>query len=253
MYDINVKNVKRGKKFYFLFLSVVFFFLTLLLLWIFIPVKTNLDSFVLSNKVEVKSYVSSEGKIMYSPVYYYQVGEKIYQCNSSFFTSTYISSTSNREIYYDSKNPANCALTSSKNSNVFLIFIFPSLVLFGGLAIIYMYKINKRVKNIQELNKKGKLVKNLPYHMEYTDINGPFHAIYCPVVDYVLPNGNIITLYGDARYDGRLSDQDGKVDLVIDLENPTNYFIDFEINRLTGNLPGDYYKNPKEREEEEIL
>ena len=30
------------------------------------------------------------------------------------------------------------------------------------------------------------------------------------------------------------------VDLVIDENNPKNYFIDFEINRLSGNLPSDY-------------
>ena len=33
------------------------------------------------------------------------------------------------------------------------------------------------------------------------------------------------------------------VDLVIDEANPNNYFIDFEINRLSGNLPTDYYTN----------
>ena len=30
------------------------------------------------------------------------------------------------------------------------------------------------------------------------------------------------------------------VDLIIDESDPNNYFIDFEINRLTGNLPQDY-------------
>lgn len=32
------------------------------------------------------------------------------------------------------------------------------------------------------------------------------------------------------------------VDLVIDESNSENYFIDFEINRLTGNFQSDYYK-----------
>ena len=32
------------------------------------------------------------------------------------------------------------------------------------------------------------------------------------------------------------------VDLLIDESNPDNYYIDFEINRLSGNLPQDYYQ-----------
>ena len=43
-----------------------------------------------------------------------------------------------------------------------------------------------------------------------------------------------------APYNRKYSDQDGMVDLVIDENSPKNYFIDFEINRLSGNLPSDY-------------
>ena len=42
--------------------------------------------------------------------------------------------------------------------------------------------------------------------------------------------------------DRKVADADGMVDLIIDENDPNNYFIDFEINRLTGNLPTDYYK-----------
>ena len=61
------------------------------------------------------------------------------------------------------------------------------------------------------------------------------------VVDYTLSNGENVTLYGDARYDNKLCDDDGMVDLLIDENNQDNYYIDFEINRLSGNLPQDYY------------
>lgn len=49
-------------------------------------------------------------------------------------------------------------------------------------------------------------------------------------------------MYGDARYDRKTFDSDGRVDLLIDENNPENYFIDFEINRINGNLPQDYYQ-----------
>ena len=32
--------------------------------------------------------------------------------------------------------------------------------------------------------------------------------------------------------------------MVIDEADPDNYFIDFEINRLSGNQPSDYYNDP---------
>ena len=104
-----------------------------------------------------------------------------------------------------------------------------------------MIKISKRVKAVQELNKKGKLVKNLPYRLEDTGMTVNNVRIQRPVVDYTLPSGSIIKLLGDPRHDKKSADSDGMVDLVIDENNPDNYFIDFEINRLTGNLPQDFY------------
>lgn len=64
-----------------------------------------------------------------------------------------------------------------------------------------------------------------------------------PVIDYMLPTGTVITLTGDARHDRKHWDSDGMVDLLIDENNLDNYYIDFEINRITGNLPQDYYQS----------
>ena len=61
------------------------------------------------------------------------------------------------------------------------------------------------------------------------------------VVDYTFPSGREISLYSDLRYDGKTYDSDGMVDLLIDENDPTKYFIDLEINRKSGNLPTDYY------------
>ena len=74
--------------------------------------------------------------------------------------------------------------------------------------------------------------------------------IFKPIVEYTLPSGSVITLEGDARHDKKLSDEDGLVDLLIDENNPSNYFIDFEINRLSGNLPTDYYDANNNNKEE---
>lgn len=241
MYDINVKVIKKGNGFYLIFLL---FGLVFLIVMGGIIISSNnkinsMDSQTTSTRVDIRTHVS-DGTRMYSPVYYYEVDGKEYSCNSSSSSSTY-PSEKNGIVYYDSKNPSKCMTEySKKGNNIILIFmIIP--ILFIGLAVINMIKISKRVKAVQELNKKGKLVKNLPYRLEDTGMTVNNVRIQRPVVDYTLPSGSIIKLLGDPRHDKKSADSDGMVDLVIDENNPDNYFIDFEINRLTGNLPQDFY------------
>lgn len=90
-----------------------------------------------------------------------------------------------------------------------------------------------------KLNWCGKLVKNLPYRLVDAGVAINNVQIKKPVVNYTLPDGKKIVLIGDARHDRKSFDADGMVDLIIDENNPDNYFIDFEINRITGNLPTD--------------
>lgn len=49
-------------------------------------------------------------------------------------------------------------------------------------------------------------------------------------IDYKLPTGNVIRLKGEPRYDLQSYDEDGLVDLLIDLNDIKNYYIDFNIN-----------------------
>ena len=58
--------------------------------------------------------------------------------------------------------------------------------------------------------------------------------------------GTTIILYGDPRYDRKKGDEDDMIDLVIDEKNPDNYFLDYSINRIGGNLVTDYYNNQQE-------
>jgi len=180
---------------------------------------------------------------MYSPVYYYTVNGKNYSCGSNS-SSSINPGTENKMVYYDSKDPSNCMTEYSKSSNNILLFVLILPILFIVIAVINILKINKRVKKILELNQKGKLVKNLPYRLENTGtvINGV--PIQRPVIDYTLSSGTTVTLYGDPRSDKKLYDEDGVVDLLIDESNPDYYYIDFEINRLSGNLPQDYFQQP---------
>lgn len=247
MYDISMKNVKKGKNFFLIFFVVgVFFFILMGGIIISSYVTLNsLDSETISKSVEIKSHINDEGTTMYSPIYYYRVNGVEYTCSSNASSSIH-PGTENKKVYYDSKNPANCMSDYSKSTNtIFLPFMLLPII-FIIISVINFRKINNRVKIIKELNQKGKLIKNLPYRLEDTGMRVNGVSIQRPVINYILPSGSTITLYGDPRHDGKAFDADGMVDLVIDENNPENYFIDFEINRLNGNLPQDYFNQNQE-------
>lgn len=69
-----------------------------------------------STKVEVESY------ILYSPTYYYQVKGRQYTCQSSS-SSSINPGTSNKTVYYSSKNLSKCMTGYSKSSNSSNYFI----------------------------------------------------------------------------------------------------------------------------------
>ena len=244
MYDIDTSNVKKGIKFFLMFLVVGVFFLGILLAILIMNIINykSLDSEIMSNHVEINTYEDSDGGTMYSPTYYYNIRGKEYKCSSQG-SSSIMPSTKNRKVYFDSKNPSRCMTDYSRGSNKWILLFLLLPIVFISVAVYNIIKVNKRIKLINELNTTGKLVKNLPYRLENTGMSVNGVQIQRPVVDYTLPSGTTITLQGDPRHDKKVADKDGMVDLIIDEANPNNYFIDFEINRLSGNLPTDYYTN----------
>lgn len=244
MYDINTKNVRKGKNIYFVFFFIGFVFLIFAAYFTYAThqKKQTLDSSITSTKVEITSYINDDGVTMYSPIYYYVVDNQEYACSSTS-SSSVIPSIQNDTVYYEKANPSNCMSNYSKNGNkLIIIFIMVSIICIL-VSIVNFHKINKRVKKINILNKKGRLVKNLPYRLEKTKMVINNVPILRPVVNYPLSSGTIITLYGDYRYDGKTNGDNGMIDLVIDEKDPNNYFMDYSINRIGGNLVTDYYNS----------
>lgn len=244
MYDIDTSNVKKGIKFFLMFLLAGVFLLGILLAILIMNIINykSLDSEIMPNHIEINTYKNSDGDTMYSPIYYYNIRGKEYKCSSQGGSSI-MPSTKNRKVYFDSKNPTRCMTDYSRGNNKWILLFLLLPIVFIGTAVYNIIKVNKRIKLINNLNTTGKLVKNLPYRLENTGMSFNGIQIQKPVVDYTLPSGTTITLQGDPRHDKKVADKDGMVDLVIDEANPNNYFIDFEINRLSGNLPTDYYTN----------
>lgn len=244
MYDIDTSNVKKGINFFLMFLFAGVFLLGILLAILIMNIINykSLDSEIVPNHIEINTYKDSDGDTMYSPIYYYNIRGKEYKCSSQGGSSI-MPSTNNRKVYFDSKNPTRCMTDYSRGNNKWILLFLLLPIVFIGTAVYNIIKVNKRIKLINNLNTTGKLVKNLPYRLENTGMSFNGIQIQKPVVDYTLPSGTTINLQGDPRHDKKVADKDGMVDLVIDEANPNNYFIDFEINRLSGNLPTDYYTN----------
>jgi hypothetical protein len=242
MYDIYLKNVKKGRFFFYIFLLAgIFFFCLLVSTFIFNTIRLKtLDSSIMSSSVDVYSYTNEDGDIMYKSIYYYNVDGREYKCSSSVSTG-FEPIKENKTVYFDSNNPSKCVTEDSKSMGFLWLLALLIPIVFIITGIVGILKINKRLKLIKELNKNGKLIKNLPYRLEDSNFSVNNVPLQKPVIDYTLPNGITITLYGDTRHDKKYYDSDGKVDLIIDENNPENYYIDFEINRLSGNLPNDYY------------
>lgn len=248
MYDIDLKNVKKGKNFYYIFLVMgIIFAIVIGGVFVFETVRpSRLDASTLSTSVDVNSHKNSEGNTMYSTSYNYEVRGEEYTCSSSASSSVY-PKQKNKLVYYNSSDPSDCKPKSSTllSLGILAFLLIPIIfILVGGLSI---KKVNKRIKLINELNQTGKLVKNLPYRLEKTGTVVNNQPILRPVVDYTLPSGSVIQLFGDPRHDRKNFDADGMVDLLIDENNPDNYYIDFEINRLSGNLSEDYYEQKNQK------
>lgn len=117
-------------------------------------------------------------------------------------------------------------------SSISIVNILP-LILIGVVVILFAkYSKNKaedNVKRLQKLAMEGVLVKNMPYKLVKSGavING--NPIYCMQVEYENASGQIIPLKSEAKYNNVLSDKDGTVDLLIDPNDYSNFFIDIEI------------------------
>ena len=94
-------------------------------------------------------------------------------------------------------------------------------------------KMKKKEKNnidrVKNLANKGVLIKNMPYELKNTGtiING--NPVYCIEVQYESKSGKMVPLRSEPKYSGILGDEDGTADLLIDPNDFTNYYIDFEI------------------------
>ena len=234
MYKIDYKNIKKGRfiAYPFIAFGVIMFSIVS---WINLqPIikKNSMDSKVEAINVDKNCHYSIDrhGDKSYtcSPIYTYEVNGQTYECRLNHSTSKEVTKN-NKYVYYDSNNPKVCVTDYQTQPS--LLFIVANLfpLLFVAFGVIIIVGVNKKIKKVNYLSKNGILIKNLKYTLEPTGEIINNRTIVAPAVDYTLSSGVVVHLKGYGRYDGKFSDEDGFVDLLIDPNDINNYFIDFNI------------------------
>jgi hypothetical protein len=119
------------------------------------------------------------------------------------------------------------------NTILFSVISISIFLIIGlSLVIVGIKQKRKAKKNIDRVNKlahSGILIKNIPYKLVDSNmiING--EKIYCIKVEYECEVDHKIPLLSDPKYSGIIDEEDNTADLLIDPNDNTNYYIDFEI------------------------
>ncbi len=122
---------------------------------------------------------------------------------------------------------------------IMLIFLLMSVVdIVSNAGMYFLFKIildNKKIQieneivRVNKLAKEGMLIKNMPYELVESGNVIMGKPIYCIKVDFKFENGTIVPLTSNPKYDGVDRDTNNSADLLIDKNDYSNYYIDFEI------------------------
>ena len=114
---------------------------------------------------------------------------------------------------------------------IIFITLFTGLFMYVGFN--GMRKVDQKIIRYENLARYGTLSRGHRYSLEPTGSSSNGNRIMKIVVDYELPSGSLVRLESDGRYDLKVADSDGLVDVLIDLNDPNNYYIDFNIEEET--------------------
>lgn len=232
MYNLNYKNTKKGYFFggIFLITGLIIFIVMLFLIFGVMINKSKMDSRVEAYHIEENWYTDSEGDKLAKPTYYYNVNGEEYKCQVNISSSRGVKDNQ-KTVYYDSLDPNKCVTdyTPSPVALMYIVCLIPIIFIIIGAR--HIIKVNKNIKKMKYLAQYGTLIKGLPYMMEETNLSINGAKLFAISLDYTTPSGIILHLVGEPRYDRRFNDEDNLVDLLIDMNDTSNYYIDFNIER----------------------
>ena len=229
MYNIDVSNIKKDNRvnYIFLILGIIAFIVMISIAVIIANNENKLTASTQSYKTEYEEVEGDDGT-MYKAAYYYKVDNKEYICSPDFRSSNKPSYKSNT-IYYNPSNPKQCSTSSLRIFLIAMSSLFLVPIVFTLIGLFGMRRVSNRIKKMNELATYGKLIRGLEFETipSSTYING--RNVPQIKIKYQMPDGTIRELISDKRYD-MIDGAYGKtVDLLIDENDPSTYYIDFNI------------------------
>lgn len=226
MYKTDYKNMKTTCN--FLVVATVIFCIVYGYIFAFRgPIrKLSMDSEVVAYDVEIKKRTSDD-ITTYQPTYHYKVDGKEYIYTVPISSVDASNMRSQKMIYYKSLEPDKCV--SEYEVTIGPIKVVMMLVLLPIVYIVIKYnlKVKKKIKKLKWLEQNGTLIKNLKY--ELVPVKNKNSELMAIQVDYELSSGEIIKLTGEPKYDKNTYNANDFVDLLIDINNIDNYYINFNI------------------------
>lgn len=159
-----------------------------------------------------------------SPIYYFRADKKEYACSSK--TSSTQFSRDEDIVFYQTGNPSNCVTEFDTNPSIIFLggfIIGDVLAVIGIIGLISTIISSRRINNLCRV---GVLYKGLDYQLIASEEDSGFMH---PEVDLELQDGRKIHLIGETKYDNKYSRSSGKIDVLIDPKNLSNYYMDFGI------------------------
>lgn len=231
MYNINYKSMRN-----MLSIQVINILLGLFFLFMVLPdiVSPFINRLVYKGETKADNIIvdigyNSRNDIYYSAIYEYIVDGVKYKRVAANYKKNDSAFMEKDKVFYDLENPYKSVVESDLNLGVYSIL----WIILGVFCFVYgTYKFasdTKEIKRVKELSKKGVVVKNVKYKLKKSNVSVSKTNIPCIVVEYEVSPGQFVTLKSRPRLDLLKGVPKDTIDLLIDPNDLTNYYIDFDI------------------------
>ncbi len=214
-YRRNLKDYTAGKV--FLCIGIILFIILGYAVMGPIVKRLLCNAEVPAKDIDYNSYTNPNNRdIYYSPTYYYVVNGKNYSCVLNTSSTNEISDYPNI-VYYNKSHPNICTTKYHMVAVLenYIILLFPFIFIgFGLFSFIKGRRIKKRLDYLCE---HGVLIKDLKYkHNRNNNV----------LVEY-----NDKVYYGSNKYLTSELKSSDVIDMLIDPDDDSNYYIDFNIKK----------------------
>ena len=147
MFEIDYKNLKKGRRFPLIFLIVgIICALIFGAIFAISTIKRNsLDRQIYATSIDPNEQIDNEHHLVYSPIYHYTVEGKEYTCSDN--TSSSKRPSSEGIVYYSSKDPSKCMTDYAHKINYYLLIGVGIGAIFIGIGAFMMVKNSKKINN----------------------------------------------------------------------------------------------------------